>query len=403
MPPAAGGMIPPDPFDGRQKRCGHIPKSIMRKSLYKKLLQCVAIVMTTGVLLVLTYLCYVFVDSGKFYDYAKCGTRGWIHNPHASDPELGFKLSPGKTGEEFYPIGPNVTTRVSKFGFRIPVEVEDVAPQKRPIVLSLGCSFTFGASCPAEDTYVYQFAKRINGTAINAGVSSYGLSHMLLLARRLIPQLKPDVVIVQYSPWLIDRSTGYVPSYYAKVPGPIFYKDTDGKIDVHAPSYLSPVFDMTIEQYRDCKKSLADRLHFFFSIVLPLKFDEDRQEIRQALLRLRKQLPQPITDRQVILETFYKEIDQICKDNGTTLFILALDSLDLDDAAYSTEKDFLRSYFGPRFIDPKNTLIDTAKQIGKTPKLCFTHVRNGEIVDLHPNAAAHELYAKALFDAYSAQ
>jgi hypothetical protein len=73
-------------------------------------------------------------------------------------------------------------------------------------VLALGCSFTYGAATNAENTYPYLVGQRLAGTTRNAGVSSYGLSQMMILAKRLVPAYKPDYLLVQYSPWLVDRS-----------------------------------------------------------------------------------------------------------------------------------------------------------------------------------------------------
>ena len=44
-------------------------------------------------------------------------------------------------------------------------------------------------------------AQGLGGTVLNAGKCAYGLSQMLILARRLIPRYRPDYVLVQFSPW----------------------------------------------------------------------------------------------------------------------------------------------------------------------------------------------------------
>jgi hypothetical protein len=74
----------------------------------------------TLLLAVVAYGLFLYVRSADFYDYAKCGTRGWINSPHELDAELGFRAAPGKTGEEFYAVGPNIVSRISRDGFPHP-------------------------------------------------------------------------------------------------------------------------------------------------------------------------------------------------------------------------------------------------------------------------------------------
>ena len=102
---------------------------------------------------------------------------------------------------------------------------------------------------------------------------------MLLRARKLIPQYKPDIVIFQYAPWLVDRSFGYAPTYFAKLPGPYFYRAADGGLRLHGPFYLSQTFDVKLDSYRDCRKSLWDRLHFFATVAAPLLVTQDAREL----------------------------------------------------------------------------------------------------------------------------
>ncbi len=49
-------------------------------------------------------------------------------------------------------------------------------------MLTLGCSFTYGAANHAEDTFSYLVGNYFGGSTKNAGVSSYGLSQMVINA-----------------------------------------------------------------------------------------------------------------------------------------------------------------------------------------------------------------------------
>lgn len=358
----------------------------------------------TLLLAVVAYGLFLYVRSADFYDYAKCGTRGWINSPHELDAELGFRAAPGKTGEEFYAVGPNIVSRISRDGFRIPVGAPDTVPTQRPLVLSLGCSFAFGSSTLAEENYAYLFAAGLHGTALNAGVSSYGLSHMLLRARKLIPRYKPDIVIFQYAPWLVDRSFGYAPTYFAKLPGPYFYRAADGGLRLHGPFYLSQTFDVKLDAYRDCHKSLWDRLRFFATVAAPLLVTQDARELATRYGMLRGTIPVPVRDRMAVLQAASTEIERLCRENGASLFVLALDNPDtLDDAAVRREKDWLAAHFKERFVDTRPVLAAYAGAHHQTPRLLFTLMREGKQMDGHPNALAHRLYAEALARAYAAQ
>ncbi len=145
--------------------------------------------------------------SHKLYNLLKANRRGWKVQIHRPDSQLGFSTIPGVTSAELFPIGTEVPTKIDGNGFRIPLdEAPPPSGDAGPLVMALGCSFTFGAACPAEETFPFLVAERLQGRSINAGVCSYGLAQMLLYARKIIPQYEPDLVLVQYSPWLVDRA-----------------------------------------------------------------------------------------------------------------------------------------------------------------------------------------------------
>lgn len=70
------------------------------------------------------------------------------------------------------------------------------SPPKRPLVLALGDSFTFGDQVSDSQTWP-AYLERITGwRVLNAGVSSYGLDQIVLRAEQLVPKYRPDVIIV---------------------------------------------------------------------------------------------------------------------------------------------------------------------------------------------------------------
>ena len=152
-----------------------------------------------------SYLLLIGQRAFSAYSFLKSDHLGFRGQVHRADPELGFAAVPGAQGFHVFPVGPPFPMRYDAEGFRIPASQAPDAVRRRPLVLALGCSFTYGDGCRAEDVYPQLVAAELGGTALNAGKCAYGLSQMLLLARRLIPQYKPDYVLVQFSTWLPGR------------------------------------------------------------------------------------------------------------------------------------------------------------------------------------------------------
>jgi len=376
----------------------------MRHPWWSTLRTVAGISAVTVLLAAVAYGLFLYVRSADFYDYAKCGTRGWINSPHELDAELGFRAAPGKTGEEFYAVGPNIVSRISRDGFRIPVGAPDTVPTQRPLVLSLGCSFAFGSSTLAEENYAYLFAAGLHGTALNAGVSSYGLSHMLLRARKLIPHYKPDIVIFQYAPWLVDRSFGYAPTYFAKLPGPYFYRAADGGLRLHGPFYLSQTFDVKLDSYRDCRKSPVGPAALFSPPwPRPCSWTQDAGKLATRYGMLRGTIPVPVRDRMAVLQAAYTEIERLCRETAQACCVLALDNPDT-----LTTPPCARKRTGWRRISRNASWTPgRARRLRRGPSpdapAPFTLMREGKQMDGHPNALAHRLYAEALARAYAAQ
>ena len=137
------------------------------------------------------------------YRAVKASNRGWRGSVFSSDSKLGFAPIPGAEAIEFGPLGLEVPVRFSQSSFRVPASGRAQSLERRPLVLALGCSWTYGSACRAEEVHAFLVAEALGGSCLNAGVVGYGLGQMLVLARRHIPRIRPDVVLVQYSDWLI--------------------------------------------------------------------------------------------------------------------------------------------------------------------------------------------------------
>jgi hypothetical protein len=216
------------PYDG----VGNASPGGMKKNVYR-----VVFVFGLFLCLAVVYLAIGTVRARRFYAHAK---RGIILSSgmFRFDPVLGFAVRPGIRGAMLFPEPPHIPFWYDKDGFRIP-EGRATINTNRPFVLALGDSFTDGFGCLAEETYPYRIAQALGGSELNAALGAYGLAQMLLLARRHIPEYRPDYVLIQYSPWLISRAFNvYAPTDIGKRPKPYFYTKTG--TDLHLQP---PVFD----------------------------------------------------------------------------------------------------------------------------------------------------------------
>ena len=365
----------------------------------KQLKHALLVLGVTCLLFAGAYLAHRHGDYADMYSLLKEGARGWKNSPHRVDPELGVSLVPGMQGAETFAKGPDVPSRISSLGFRIPLHMPDTVPHNRPLVLSLGCSFTYGSSCMAKDTFAFKVGCALGGSSINAAVGSHGLVHMLLIGRRVIPEYRPDYVLAQYSPWLVDRSVkGYLPTFHGKMPSPYFYEPKKGKLAIHPPYYPTGILSYDTEHYKTTERSLADRLSFYWNVAIPMLAYDDYHEVLTAVGRITGRFPRPTSDRQLVLESVYAELDRLCRNNGGTMLIVALDNTDFDESVSKEEKLFLQERYGERFIDTTPVLRAEVpdRQGGEASRKVYAHYREGVLVDWHPNEKAHDLYTRAI-------
>ena len=216
------------------------------------------------------YGALLIVRSEQLYRYVTTNQRAVHGRLYAADERLGYAAIPGARGAFVFPVGPSVPIAIDAHGFRVPVDVEP-APAADGELLALGCSFTFGASCRAEHTFAERVARARGLVARNAGGNGYGLVQMLRLARRHVERLAPDVVLVQYAPWLVTRARSQMaPSYYGRMPVPYFAATADETLDVQGPQFLTIVPELPVSDYR----ARGGRLGFYLRCGIPLQLHD---------------------------------------------------------------------------------------------------------------------------------
>jgi hypothetical protein len=126
------------------------------------------------------------------------------------DAVSGYTLRPGFHGRE-----------IAHFGeFDVPVVIDPRGLREhppradsRPAILALGDSMTFGEGVPVDRTWAAILERETGFRVENGGVPGYSTEQMAARGRRLIPLLRPDLVLVTFSPhW--DRQRCATPFVY---------------------------------------------------------------------------------------------------------------------------------------------------------------------------------------------
>lgn len=335
--------------------------------------------------------------SRTLYREVTAGTRGWKGEVHTADPRLGVAPVPGARGAEVLPIGDDVPMRFDEHGFRAVVGSTAPEPRPRPLVMAFGCSFTYGAGVLAEEAYPYLVAEGLGGTALNAGVCSWGLAQMLLRARDLIPEWRPDVVLVQYADWLVARAIRkFGPAYVGKLPSPRFVDDGKGGIELAGPAFSPIGFDLPISRYHRREAGFLDFLRFTWDVGLPLFAHDDWHELLDEHLGAAEERPAP----NAVVESVYAELQALCDGAGARMVIVLLGR---DEHRIGPPMELAgRGYV---LANAHNAMVNALPQ--RTPDAYARAYKNWRgdppvMVDAHPNPHAHRVIAGRILETLSA-
>jgi len=119
---------------------------------------------------------------------------------YVADPEVGYRLAPNFHGVMRTPTFA-IEVATNELGLRGP-PLRDRADGHRRLLL-LGDSFVFGYAVAAGDTIGARIECELardfaHVEVLSAGAPGYGLAHEVFLLRRLLPDVKPDVVVVGF-------------------------------------------------------------------------------------------------------------------------------------------------------------------------------------------------------------
>ncbi len=329
------------------------------------------------------YLAFVAYRCRDFY-----GSRNrWSGAPYRTDGEYGFLPNPGQLSHHKIQYGDDVPVLFDSRGFRIPADNSLSQDGRRPLILFLGCSFTHGYGVPQERTFSYLAADKLGGCALNAGVSGWGYAQILLRARKLIPELKPDIVVLQYSPWLVNRAQKvYAPTNWARTPVPYFF-ERSGRIGIQPPAFVS--YNLT--PFASLGGESVSFSRFVLNYGLPLYLHDDWHGLATGAKRIMRMLPPPCENRRLIIKEVVDEVGDLCKKNNAKLLVLKLfsnygDDIDKDDLS-AVKCEIVDSY--PALVAG---ISEKTKDVWRREYMIWrgTPVK---LVDDHPNEKAHEIIA----------
>ena len=351
--------------------------------------------------LVMVYAGFLLVRSNRLYRFLKTASYGWEGRVLAYDPVLGFAPVSDSRGFQLAPYAPKIPVRFDKGGFRIQAEGQDSKSRARPLVLALGDSFTFGDGVKGEEAYAFLVGEQLNGHAMNAGVPSYGLAQMLLLAQRLIPEYKPDVVLVQFSEWLVERARNpFAPSYQGRLPVPYFTDSPGRGIVIHPPVFKTKIFDLPVSSYLYTPKSAADYLSFLVRVSLPMYLHDDVNMALYLTKLFSGIVPKPSREDGKILRHVYQNIGELCKANQCQMLIVELHDPNLFDGGITGL--FRKELNGQApVVDPMPALLEKLpeKSTQSYYKTFCRYSEENDFYDIHPNAHAHKIIAELIANA----
>lgn len=347
----------------------------------------------------LTFSCLIMFRSFTDWVRLKRGVALWEGRLHKPDDVLGYVPISGACGAVVLPNGSRTCVCYDSQGFRSPgiASGKENPTRKQDYLLALGCSFTFGFGVQTENTFCNLVADKFKLTPLNAGKCSAGLAEMLILARKLIPQFKPKIVLVQYSPWLAERSTHrYGPTVQGLLPHPYFIDSIPGIVKIHKPDFKSQIFDYASTKIDVSENSFRDFLNFSFSQEFPQLLSDKWNAGLIRLKELTGLVPQPIQDVNRIEQHVYGQIESICRLVGSELIVVVLG---IDNRIPNIPKVFNK--INLQVVNAQLAMIQKL-EIDSIEAYSRSYYHWGgkpvKVVDKHPNVFAHKTIADKIIE-----
>jgi energy-coupling factor transporter transmembrane protein EcfT len=327
--------------------------------------------------------------------------RGRAGKSHVPDSIYGFKPLKNARAFDVFPIGDPIPTAYDMDGFRVPLKDSLKVNLKDSVdIIFLGCSFTFGDACYADSTFAHLVAQEMGFSYINAGVCSYGLSHMYLLSKELIAKYKPRYIVYQYSDWLLGRAlSAYAPVYFGTLPIPYFVKK-EKDFELFMPVFQTQIFEIDAKEIKNNFKNKF--FSFLLNKGLPFFIREDINKfaVKMSVLTGKIEMPTNTFENQnELTKQIYAELISLAIENNSQPIILNLGN---QKSFNDLDSSIVNSFKGALLAD---AVHDHNTYLVEHPNLdylkAFVHWRinnkgDSVQVDGHPNNLSHKIIAKTI-------
>ena len=356
-----------------------------------------------ALLLITFFICYNVLSINKklkaYYTYFNSENFiAWDRQVFQLDDTLGYKMIPNTDAFQIYSYMNPIPTKINAKGFRVPAYFDSLSELNPEVdVLFLGCSFTYGSACRAEEAFPYLVAIEKRLSYINSGVGGYGLAQMYLLSQKLFSNYDPKYVVIQYSPWLLERSiTEFAPTRGGYLlPAPYFSKKSNS-FQVELPVFKS--FANTLNPIEDRKIFHNNFFNYYFKKGL-IYFTREQFQVIQLRIKNLFDVKQPPTKERDAVELFaYKEMFEKAKQNGAKVILCKIAGGTFTDSFNKLLIEYNVSVADAKALLYKN-LGSESEEIYKQK---YNHWgikgKDSVFIDGHPNALAHKIIATSIIE-----
>ena len=235
-----------------ENACSHSPPLPTRKTVVKSklLLACASSLLA----LVLCEL-VLRLGAGQIYPTPLYPGDRQIERDATFDPLIGWKLPPDAVLQEQHDEY-SITIRGNRQGFRSAHDFDSPTPLKK--LVFLGDSYTFGSGVEGGETFAAHLETRVaDARSYNFGIGAFGVDQMWMTLRHYAMPLRPDVVVLSFIRYDLDRSLSAYRRDHIWRSKPTFQFDGDTLVPMTAddrPSAIRRSLHQELRLYRLWRK-----------------------------------------------------------------------------------------------------------------------------------------------------
>ena len=330
-------------------------------------------------------------------------------NMVSTDKLRGYALTPNARGNMLAKYDVSAQFRHDDQGFRIRNNKSASADDNNSLWLFLGDSFTYGLLVESEEAFPYLIGEELKVNIINAGVPGYSLAQILVQAYEVIPQYKPDVVVVQYSPWLAKRALYALHPESKYIVSAPYFSANDPKghiVSLNGPLFFvdNSIFNVHFDRYRWKDPKFINKLKFIlnsnlFKYYALRDFYLSKYSLAK-IIGIEKSIKATAENLALIEQLAYNELGRLAMENNAIMIVLGLGTaFDEINAPKSVFPDFALA------INAWSIMVEQLNN--KNPREyqdSYYFTRDDgyvyEVIDTHPTPKAHKIIADSVVGAY---